>query len=84
MHRFGPNNDARVEIAIARINDVHFVSKILREECSDTLSSDSLDDIYQDEEKLAQMSIARKRDELKFQKKSNSKEIKISKQTNTR
>ena len=26
MHHFGPGNDARVEIAIARINDIHLVS----------------------------------------------------------
>ena len=67
-HYFAASNDARVEIAIGKKNDIHFESKLLKDICSDSLSSESLDDIYNDEEKLGELANVRKSQEQKFKK----------------
>ena len=48
---FASSNSARVEIAIGRKNDPHFDTKLLRSISSESLSSDSFDELYEDEER---------------------------------
>ena len=48
---FASNNSARFEIAIGRKNDPHFDTKLLRSISSESLSSDSFDELYEDEER---------------------------------